>query len=203
MRALLPPRQRDRPGWNLDDSRNVALDMACFARSALMVAVVALAACSPASGPAAGAGLTSSSRADAGTAPTRPTMSATTSGSPRARTTSTTPATPQANRATGEVSITTQSYVACPQIGPSPKSDCGFLPLAKVPIDGADPISVRTGDDATVRVSVPAGAVVVTGTAVAKYAWTPESVVVRVSSGETEAILLTYGHGPQVPPPPR
>ena len=182
--------------------------MGCFVRSALVVAVVALAACSPAGEPAgAEGGTTSPRRADAGTSSTRPATPTPTPDSPVTRTAPVTPSPPPANAGAGELSITTQSYVACPQIGPSPRSDCGFLPLPHVPVtvtaEGAEPITVRTGDDATVRVPVAAGAVVVTGTAVAEFEWTPEPVQIGVSSRETEAVLLTYGRGPQVPPPPR
>jgi hypothetical protein len=107
----------------------------------------------------------------------------------------------------GEVRITTQSYVSCPQIGPSPKSDCGFRPLPKVTIEiaaqGVELTTVRTGDDGTIDVPVGSGSVTVTGAAVAEYSWTPDSVEIEISPGGTGDVVLTYSDGPQIPPPPR
>ena len=107
----------------------------------------------------------------------------------------------------GELRITTQSFVSCPQIGPSPKSDCGFRPLPKVTIEiaahGMQPMTVRTGDDGTVDVPVGSGNVTVTGTAVAEHPWTPDPVEIEITPGGTGDVVLIYSDGPQVPPPPR
>ena len=107
----------------------------------------------------------------------------------------------------GELRITTQSYVSCPQIGPSPKADCGFRPLPKVTIEitahGMEPTTVRTGDDGTVDLPVGSGNVTVTGGAVAEFPWTPDAVQIEISAGQPGEVLLVYSDGPQVPPPPR
>ncbi|HEX2362179.1 MAG TPA: hypothetical protein VHI11_08930 [Jiangellaceae bacterium] len=128
------------------------------------------------------------------------------SPSPQASTASTTPASTTAADGTGELLITTHSYLSCPQIGPSPKAECGFLPVPKVTIEitsnGSERTTVRTGDDGTVELPVSPGVLTVTGAAVAEYSWTPEPVTIEISPGEAGDVVLVYSDGPQIPPPP-
>jgi hypothetical protein len=171
-------------------------------RFAVLLALgVAVAACDSTSEPVGGGTLGPTSSATATASPTATTTSEPATATPA---TPTTPST--AEEGTGEVLVTTQSFVSCPQIGPSPKSDCGFRPLPKVPIEvshGGDTVITRTGDDGTELVQVPAGAVTVTGADVAELPWTPEPIEIEVSAGAMEAVLLIYSAGPQIPPPPR
>jgi hypothetical protein len=172
----------------------------------LVVTVVAVAACSQVNSPGV-ADQTDEQPTAAAASPTRiPTTGALTTPSPQASTASTTPASTLAADRSGVLLITTQSYLSCPQIGPSPKADCGFFPVPKVTIevasDGSEPTRVRTGDDGTVELPVSPGMVTVTGAAVAEYSWTPEPVTIQISPGEAGDVVLVYSDGPQIPPPP-
>jgi hypothetical protein len=172
-----------------------------------VLASVALAACTGAGEPLAD-DATGSVPADTAATPFRSASPGTdgvessTAGNPTSE-----PEPPGVAGQAGELRITTQSHVTCPQIGPSPKSECGFRPLPKVTIEiaayGTEPTMVRTGDDGTVDVPVGSGNITVTGTAVAEYPWTPDPVEIEITPGGTGDVVLIYTDGPQVPPPPR